>query len=79
MIESPLYTLFAQAALSFVCDTQFFQPVHNHQITQISNGNGNKQVINLSHEIDILKKEIEGLKKELAAKNELIDVLRGRG
>ncbi len=48
-----------------------------HGIQQVANGNGNNQVINLSHEIDVLKKEIEGLKKELAAKNDLIDVLRG--
>lgn len=54
-------------------------PAQNQQITQISNGNGNKQIINLSHEIDILKKEIEGLKKELAAKNETISILLGSG
>ena len=48
-------------------------------INQVSNGNNNHQVIqinSLQHEIDLLKKEIEGLKNELKAKNELIEVLK---
>lgn len=49
---------------------------YNQGIQQIANGDGNNQVINLSHEIDVLKKENEGLKNELRAKNELIEVLK---